>query len=749
MVKMRKGILKKSILLVAVAVAVMAVCWLCSCDQHTHAFLELKEIKAPTCTESGIQKAICACGEEQEKSLAPVGHKSGERIVVLRATCTQDGAYEVECTTCGELVEEGKITSLGHNIIRHGVREATCQAVGWKEYEECANCSYSSYIEIPKTAHVSSGAADCVTAESCTACGEILNDALGHTEKTVSGKKATCLRSGLSDGKVCSVCDTVLVAQIIVPKREHTPEVISGKAATCTDTGMSDGMRCTECRSVTVQPIEIPERSHTYSGSLDHDCDVCGFKRGVGAEACIHENQSTLKKIASGCAGYGLTQGVVCDDCGEVLVQQEVIVSKDHTKKTVRGYDPTCILSGLSDGGECSYCGIITKQQELIAPEGHTEIEDKPVSPTCETAGLTAGSHCAACQEITLKQNRIEPVGHDKIAYEGKAATCTESGWLPYYTCSKCSYTSFERLERGSHTEVTDAAVAATCEGGGLTEGKHCSVCGTVTLRQIEIEALGHSYGEWTTVKAGGCTDVESTVRVCTRCFDVEGKNGARYHEFKAVCTFDSCTKSRELSVICSNCNADGGSAIIAPLGHDLIWSVTESGHSMKCGRDGCGYYTLTSAHKTAGTSKCEDRVCVDCGHVVSLGVGHKLSTAYKSDANYHWNECANIGCDHEANKTAHTNPAAKCTDRNVKCSVCSKYYSPNIDHVMGNWESTKAATCTEGGVMTRKCGKCSYTETKETEKTTHSMGAWYSVNSTAKRRDCYYCDYYETKFGS
>jgi len=45
---------------------------------------------------------------------------------------------------------------------------------------------------------------------------------LGHTEETVSGKAATCTEAGLTDGKHCSVCDTVLVAQNSISAKGHS-----------------------------------------------------------------------------------------------------------------------------------------------------------------------------------------------------------------------------------------------------------------------------------------------------------------------------------------------------------------------------------------------------------------------------------------------------------------------------------------------------------------------------------------------
>ncbi len=43
-----------------------------------------------------------------------------------------------------------------------------------------------------------------------------------NTEVTVAGKEATCTETGLTEGKKCSVCDTVTVAQETIPAKGHT-----------------------------------------------------------------------------------------------------------------------------------------------------------------------------------------------------------------------------------------------------------------------------------------------------------------------------------------------------------------------------------------------------------------------------------------------------------------------------------------------------------------------------------------------
>ncbi len=61
----------------------------------------------------------------------------------------------------------------------------------------------------------------------CDDCGEIVTKgntlaATGHTEVTDPAKYATCTSTGLTEGKHCSVCNAVLVAQETIPMKDHS-----------------------------------------------------------------------------------------------------------------------------------------------------------------------------------------------------------------------------------------------------------------------------------------------------------------------------------------------------------------------------------------------------------------------------------------------------------------------------------------------------------------------------------------------
>ena len=77
-------------------------------------------------------------------------------------------------------------------------------------------------------------------------------------------------------------------------------------------------------------------------------------------------------------------------------------------------------------------------------------------------------------------------------------------------------------IEAAGHSPELVAGKAATCTESGMTDGEKCSVCGEVLEEQETIPALGHSFGEWTTVKEPTHSAEGEEQRICSRCGEKE-----------------------------------------------------------------------------------------------------------------------------------------------------------------------------------------------------------------------------------
>ena len=308
----------------------------------------------------------------------------------------------------------------------------------------------------------------------------------GHKAVKDAAVAATCETTGKTEGSHCSVCNTVIKAQITTAALGHNWD--SGKvtkAATCTAAGTKT-YTCTRCKKTRTETIA-----------------ATGHK--VVKDAAV----------AATCETAGKTEGSHCSVCGTILKAQTTTAALGHSWDSGKVTKAaTCTAAGTKTY-TCTHCK--KTRTETIAATGHKVVKDAAVAATCETTGKTEGSHCSVCGTVLKSQTTIAALGH---SWDGgkvtKAATCTTAG-TKTYTCTRCKKTRTETIAATGHKAVKDAAVAATCETTGKTEGSHCSVCGTVIKAQTTTAALGHDYGEWKTIKAATYTEPGQAERVCRR----------------------------------------------------------------------------------------------------------------------------------------------------------------------------------------------------------------------------------------
>ncbi len=113
-----------------------------------------------------------------------------------------------------------------------------------------------------------------VEQRTCELCGETESRAiaaLGHTEETIPAVEATCTETGLTEGKKCSVCGEILVAQEVVPAKGHEYTAVV-TAPTCTRGGYTT-WTCA-CGDSYVDSYVEPT-GHNYEDGV---CTNCGHK---------------------------------------------------------------------------------------------------------------------------------------------------------------------------------------------------------------------------------------------------------------------------------------------------------------------------------------------------------------------------------------------------------------------------------------------------------------------------------------
>ena len=171
------------------------------------------------------------------------------------------------------------------------IEESTCLEQG-KGEKTCSKCNRVKEVKLELKEHTAvfvdvvsptcteKGITDGTVCSVCetTISGFQEIPALGHVVVKDKAVAPTCLESGLSEGSHCSRCNEVLVVQAVVPATGHNPVLLEAVEPTCTSVGKTQGVKCDYCNETFSAQDEIPALGHTYEDGFTV-CSSCGESR--------------------------------------------------------------------------------------------------------------------------------------------------------------------------------------------------------------------------------------------------------------------------------------------------------------------------------------------------------------------------------------------------------------------------------------------------------------------------------------
>ena len=450
------------------------------------------------------------------------------KILLLAALVIILGIITFAFSSCDNLEDYFEPTHPAEHIWDDGniVKEATCTEDGKMEFS-CTLCEATRTEPIAKK---------------------------GHKEEILPAVGATCTETGLTEGKKCSACEEVLVAQEVVPAVGHTEAVDEAVNPTCTTTGLTEGKKCSICGEILVAQEVVPALGHQMSDwsvvyptanaedrIFSRSCDSCGET----AQATLYERFAELTYVTF---GDSITYGVDGVDWGLMEDPYPELVSRalgfktfnnlavsgatycennlnrtNMTKRILSFTGEADIISLMLGVNDC-YVGLPLGTPEsrdnttiygslfLISEYLTSNYEDAFIfymTPFPAKRGYTANSagylledvadaikYVAALYDIPVLDMYLYSE-YEKVGIHLGDGLHPSQSFMREYAAPKIEEFIKEHYGveyKHQHTEVVDEAVVPTCTENGLTKGRHCSACGEVLVAQTVVDMLAHEY---------------------------------------------------------------------------------------------------------------------------------------------------------------------------------------------------------------------------------------------------------------
>ena len=122
-------------------------------------------------------------------------------------------------------------------------------------------------------------------------------DVVSHVEVTDEAIEPSCTEDGLTEGKHCSKCGEILIAQEVIPANGHKSELQGVIVATCTTEGYSGDEACTVCKATVKIGTTVAKTAHSWNEGVI-TTPATASKPGVKTYTCTVCKETKTDSVA-------------------------------------------------------------------------------------------------------------------------------------------------------------------------------------------------------------------------------------------------------------------------------------------------------------------------------------------------------------------------------------------------------------------------------------------------------------------
>lgn len=318
---------------------------------------------------------------------------------------------------------------------------------------------------------------------SCSLFG---NKACEHSEIIDAAVAPNCTETGLTEGKHCSLCGEVTLAQQTVPALGHTEVIDLAVPATCTEDGLTAGLHCSVCQTVIITQ-EIVPASHVY-GEWENVSQPDCFFPGMDQRICSVCDEVETKDIETIAHSFNFDEesGLhTCEFCNSIIFQGSLYAVFNSEVNWFDAY---------------ATCKQIGGHLVTVSSEDEQMMINQIITTATEEMTMTDYYYWSGL----IKDNNVwEWITNEELIYTNWASKEPDNStaqWYMGFTTRMCGGNTHALVGQWEDLYHYTATYGFICEW------------------DLDIVEDNHIFGEWKNVSEATCFVDGEEKRICEYC---------------------------------------------------------------------------------------------------------------------------------------------------------------------------------------------------------------------------------------